>query len=282
MKNEFNSIVNNLIEYGERSDNIHAMIIIGSYARQERFADKYSDIDLILVVDNPEYFIESDDWLTDIGQFHISFIEDTITGGKERRILFYNAFDVDLIPILKDASIDLIEKAKPILEQGYRVVLDKIGIVHTLPSIKEKNQSNLLFNEKEYINTVNDFWYHVIWTVKKLNRGELWTAKFCFDSYMKWKLLSMIELYSQLTNGNDYNTWYSGRFLEEWVEPWIIDRLSKCFSHYDREDMINGLLNTMDLFRDIVVEIAEKLNFKYPKESDEYTTTWIKKSYFKS
>ena len=72
--------------------------------------------------------------------------------------------------------------------------------------------------------------------------------------------------------------WFSGRFLEEWVEQWIIDRLSKCFSHYDREDMINGLLNTMDLFRDIVVEIAEKLNYKYPKESDEYATAWIKEN----
>jgi aminoglycoside 6-adenylyltransferase len=276
MIEEYKRFIENIVRYGECSVKIYAIIIIGSYARQGRQADNYSDLDLILIVDEPDFFIKSDDWLEKIGIFHISFIENTITGGKERRILFDNALDVDFIPIPKNVSCEMIERAKPILERGYKVILDKIGIAETLPLINEKSQSYKFLNENDYINIVNDFWYHAVWSVKKLNRGEMWTAKFCFDSYMKWKLLAMIEYHSQIKNGNDYYTWYNGRFLENWAEQWILDELSTCFSHYEKEDMKSALLNTMNLFRSIAVDIAETQKYCYPLKSDEYVTGWVK------
>jgi len=122
---------------------------------------------------------------------------------------------------------------------------------------------------------VNDFWFHSVWTAKKLKRGELWTAKFCLDSYMKWKLLSIIEFYSHVKHGLEYKTWYGGRFIEEWSEKWIIDELSFCFSHYNSEDVKTALLATMRLFRSLAVEIANKLNYLYPKKADEYASAWV-------
>jgi hypothetical protein len=34
----------------------------------------------------------------------------------------------------------------------------------------------------------------------------------------------------------------------------------------------------MDLFRTVAVEISKKLKFKYPTESDEYVTNWIREN----
>ena len=92
---------------------------------------------------------------------------------------------------------------------------------------------------------------------------------------MKQKLLLIIECHAHILHGLDYNTWYNGRFVEEWAEPWIIDKLNMCFSRYSQNDIKTALIATMNLFRMIAVEIAERLNFKYPKEADEYSASWV-------
>ena len=129
--------------------------------------------------------------------------------------------------------------------------------------------------EQSFANMVNDFWYHSVWTAKKLKRGEIWTAKFCLDSYMKCKLLSVIECYTHVKKGLEHKTWYGGRFIEEWAEKWIVDELSFCFSHYDSEDIKSALIFTMRLYRSLAVEVADKLNYHYPKKADEYASGWV-------
>jgi aminoglycoside 6-adenylyltransferase len=51
-----------LIELGKSTDQIKTGIIIGSKARTEQPADEYSDIDIILLVDDIEFFMQSDEW----------------------------------------------------------------------------------------------------------------------------------------------------------------------------------------------------------------------------
>lgn len=79
-------------------------------------------------------------------------------------------------------------------------------------------------------------------------------------------------------NGQKYNTRHNGRFIEEWAEDWIIQKLSDCYAHYEKNDVKNSLVATMDLFRSIAVVIAEKLNYKYPVEADNYSTDWVLKA----
>jgi aminoglycoside 6-adenylyltransferase len=92
---------------------------------------------------------------------------------------------------------------------------------------------------------------------------------------MKSKLLSIIKSYARVLHGVDYNTWHDGRFLEEWAENWIVEKLSSCFSHYNKKDTISALLSTMELFRSIAIKVAEKQGFPYPMDADRYTTAWV-------
>jgi len=277
MYDRYEKIIDSFTHFAEHSSKVYAMIIIGSQARTDHSADEYSDLDMVLIVDDLDYFVASNEWLDQICESHVSFIEDSIDGTKEHRVLVENALDVDIvirhISTVSDITTDEVAK---ILSNGYKVVIDKIGIDGILQTIKPNEPTRKLPSEKEYANTVNDFWYHAVWTSKKLKRGELWTAKFCVDSYMKWKLLTMIEWHSQVLNGSDFNTWYGGRFIEEWAEPWIIAELSFCFSHYNNEDMKSALFATMELFRKIAVVVAEELRYEYPLTSDKYATDWVK------
>ena len=276
MTHNFQLIAKNFVRWGEACDNLRAALIIGSQARTDHRADEYSDLDIIMIVDNPNYFLSSDQWLRSIGDYHISFVENTIDGGKERRVLFDNALDVDFV-MIPESNVNALNdgEAVKILERGYHILIDKIGLQAKIKSLGIVKPTLSLPAENEFLNIVNDFWFHSVWTAKKLKRGELWTAMLCVDSYMKRKLLSIIEYYAQAVHGADYNTWHSGRFIEEWAEKWITEKLSLCFSHYNKENIKNALLSTMDLFRSIAIEIAKKFCFQYPKEADEYATAWV-------
>jgi len=272
----YQTIITNFTRWGEACTNLYAVLMIGSQARLDHQADEYSDLDMIMIVDDPALFIASDQWLKNIDDFYVSFVEDTIGGEKERRVLFHNALDVDFV-ILPKSKMNALnsDEAATILERGYHILIDKVGLQDIITPPAMPRQTFFLPTEQEFINIVNDFWYHSIWTVKKLKRGELWAAKFCLDSYMKWKLLFIIECHARAKHGIDYNTWFSGRFLEEWAEEWIVEKLSFCFSHYNREDIRTALHSTMDLFRAIAIEVAGMLHFQYPKEADTYSTAWV-------
>jgi len=276
----YNTIIDKFVLWGKSSNKLQAALVFGSQARTEKYSDIYSDLDVIMIVNDHEYFLHSKEWLEHIGNVHVSFIENTIAGGKERRIIFDDALDVDFIilPISAINESEKINQILPMLSKGYRILIDKIGLEQVLtPTLEHSTHYKFLSND-EFLNLVNDFWFHSVWTTKKLLRGELWVAKSCLDNYMKQKLLSIIELHARVINETDYNTWHDGRFLDEWADKSITCKLPHTFAHYNRKDIENALLATMNLFRTIALEVAKKANYEYPNKSDEYTTAWVKSS----
>jgi len=276
---EFQEIIDNFIRWGNSSRELYAAFIIGSQARSNHPADEYSDLDIVMLVDNPSYFLSSDQWLKNIAEYHVSFSEDSMAGGKERRILFDGALDVDFILLPNENPENIIKalncEMASMLERGYKILIDKIKLQEIMPRFDAVVKSDEELTEQDFTNIVNDFWYHSVWAAKKLKRGEIWTAKYCVDTYMKSKLLCIIECHARTIHGKDYDTWHNGRFIEQWAPCWVVERLSLCFAHYRKEDIKIALISTMDLFRAVAVEIAEKLGFQYPHEADKYTAAWV-------
>ena len=275
----YDGILRRLAQWGGSHEALYGAVIIGSQAREDHPADEYSDLDMILVVDEPDGFLWSDDWLQELGEPRISFVEDSLGGSKERRVLFEGALDVDFVIFSRE---DFCRAAKElgagILERGCRVLVDKMGLEALLAPAGASAGGGGLLTEAEFQNLVQDFWYHGVWTAKKLLRGELWTAKDCVDNYMKRKLLALAECYARAVHGPSYDTWHSGRFLEEWAEEWFVRYLSNLYARYDRREVEHALLATMDLFRRMGREAAAKLGYAYPAEADAYSTAWVKRA----
>ena len=103
MKSRYGTIIDNFVRWGNSSEKLSAAIMIGSEARANHGADEFSDLDLILITGDPEYFLTSDEWLNRIGTFHITFTENTMAGQKERRVLFDGALDADFVILPEDA-----------------------------------------------------------------------------------------------------------------------------------------------------------------------------------
>jgi aminoglycoside 6-adenylyltransferase len=206
----------------------------------------------------------------------ISFIEDTIGGGKERRCIYDEDKDVDMIVLTPEQFEAAIKEgvAQWVMNRGYEVLYDSMDFTSLLEKYITHSVTSPFMTEDEFSNMVNDFYFHNIWASKKLKRGELWSAKTCVDSYLKNYLLRMLELYRYKTAGVD--VWHAGRFLEKWAGEEILDELKRCFAHYDEEDVMKALIATCHLFEKVTRELADTEGFTYPEKACECAKAYLK------
>lgn len=193
------SIKSKLLDYAKKDEEIKAVVMIGSSTRDMVKADEYSDMDVVIVTDNTKNWLYGD-YPQKLGNVKISFVEPTLGGGKERRVLYDGSLDVDMIiftPIQFETAVKE-GVASWVMNRGYVVMYDSVGYTALL----ERNVSHDIIyaelSETEFDNMVNDFFFRTVWAAKKILRGELWTAKMCVDSYLKNYLRRLIEMYSVL------------------------------------------------------------------------------------
>jgi aminoglycoside 6-adenylyltransferase len=266
-----------IIQFCCSSEDIRALALTGSSARSDQPADEWSDIDLVLVARNAEDYLKSTKWLNAISDPWITTVERDDKGNiSELRVLFRSGIDVDFLVLACDQLQFLkVEPLSSILDRGIHIFVDKDGISPYFSPASRKNIPVHTPSREEFLEIVNDFWFHTVWTVKKMKRGELWTAKSCCDNYMKHLLLTMIEWHTHTREGWDKETWYKGRFIEHWASPDVLDRLPGIFAHYDQEDIWRALLNTMSLFDQTARETAGRLMYAYPNNVAQSITNWV-------
>ena len=275
--NAYMELIDRLLNYCKNNSMVDGVLMIGSRARKERPGDAYADVDLAILVNDTKFFLASDEWLNEVGDVKISFLERTFLSLNERRVLFDGGLDMDILILPVEMSKEILSSklVVSILRKGYKILLDKTGMLEKYTADLPKESTLSHPDEEEFLDTVKDFWYHLVWTMKKLQRGELWAAKFCLDHYMKQKLLWMMECCMHTRKGLDYNTWYGGRFLEFWLDEDILEDLRSSFSDYSHADMLRALTENTVLFRRLAKETAEALSYEYPHDADKYAAKLI-------
>lgn len=281
----YDDILKQFEAWANDNPDIRGALIIGSQARTERPADRWSDLDLLVFATNPEPYVQTTDWLDHIGPYVLTFCEETAGGAIERRVLFDGMLDVDL-PFLPTNALDapeFIHFSADIVRRGVRIVLDKDGRLAPLldqVTVSEAGTPAPPPDEDTFLNVVNDFWYHAVWTAKKLRRGELWTAFSCVDNYLKNQcLLPMITWHARATQGDQLDTWIKGRFLEKWADPRVVEGLKTAFAHYNAEDLWQALFGTMRLFAWLAPETSAHLGYAYPEKAASTVIEWVDNCY---
>lgn len=266
----YEQLIDRFVQWAQAEDNIRAALVIGSRARVDHPADEWSDLDLIILANDPAPYWATTDWVHYIGVPWLIFVEPLHDGrGFEQRVLFEGGLDVDFVPspvvfFRQMLDTELLPDVTDLLHRGVRFLVDKEGFAERLMRIPLVLTPYQPPTEPEFLNLVNDFWYHTVWTAKKLRRGELWTAKSCCDSYLKQLLRQMLVWHTRARRGESTDTWMQGRFLEEWADERAVAALPAIFAHYDEADVWRALLATMELFHWLALETAEVLRHAYP------------------
>ena len=271
-------LFNNIVDFARKTVDVKALILFGSRCRSENAADEWSDYDLMFFVDNPEDYIYKNEWLENIGNVKISFVEPIVPQNLERRIIFEDGTDVDFIFYDVKDSRKILENETIILwfSRGFNILVDKCNCEKLIKENKDLVVPNKIFDERDFNNLVQKFWFQCIWAVKKLNRGELWASKFCIDSYLKNLLKSLLEQEAKIIFGVD--CWHDGKFFDRWafsIEGESLQNLDKSFGGYDRGSLCKALEITMEIFSKIAKNIYAKMNYSYPIDVEEFARNRI-------
>jgi aminoglycoside 6-adenylyltransferase len=287
----YEQLVERFVRWAETCSDIRAAAIIGSRARVDHAADEWADLDIMVVTRDPKRYTSKSDWIESIGNPLLTFVEPLPIGGEmERRILFEGMLDVDfaIFPEERYRGMqqllqgvippEIAAQASNIFGRGMRVILDKDGMLAQLQTLISSIATPTARppSQHDFLEVVNNFLYNAVWTAKHLRRGELWWTAMCLDCRMHSLLLRMTEWHAHTTHGWDHDTWFHGRFLEEWAHPQALKGLRGAFAHYDEEDIKHALLAAMNLFHWMAIETAEKLSYPYLTKADEQVTKWIK------
>jgi aminoglycoside 6-adenylyltransferase len=253
-------VIKKFVEWAEPQFDIRAAVIIGSRARRNKPADEWADLDMIVITTNPEHYVSTADWVKNMGRPLLTFVEQTAGGDEnERRVLYEGMLDVDFAFFTLEKvkriqqeklSSQMAAQLASAFERGMRVLLDKDKMLTDLQKLipSPTKTSPEMPTQDEFLEVVNDFLYHTIWTAKHLLRGELWWADTCCNCRLSQLMLRMMEWHAKAKHGWKYDTWFRGRFLELWTDQQVLEELKTTFTHYDKRDTGKTLMAALGLF----------------------------------
>lgn len=272
---DYEAFADRVAEWATTRSDIRLVVVFGSRARQDRPADVWSDIDLALVTTDPDRYLQQSEWLTELGTPLLSCTEETpVVALTERHVLFEDGLEADFVPVPVDTVTPLEEAPDglfAVLANGFRVLEDKDGLE---PALSERvdavraDQGMELPDQETFVETVHHCLYRAFWVGKKLRRGELWTAVSGLEVKLKQTaLLPMIRWHARAVHGR--RGWHAGRFLEEWADRRVVEKLPRTITEYEETDCWRALFETVALFRWLASETADAAGYDYPTTTDE-------------
>lgn len=282
---ENQNMLDNIIAWAQKEETVRALILAGSRARNEPI-DFLADYDIsVFVTDIKKYTIDSS-WLTALGNTWVVVADKQCFNNTEyptRLVIFDGGIKVDFafysVDLLKD--LDEHNKLYQRFARGHKVLLDKDNLainLHVAPLQKATPQAP---TQQEFDVVVQEFFFEVYHVAKYLYRNDLWHAKFR-DWAAKEFLLRMIEWHEHTRHGWEYNTWYLGVHSHVWMGKDTWADLQKVFGSFDAQDSWQALVATIELFRKLATQTAEKLGYQYPINVDKNITGFAQQLRFES
>ncbi len=119
--------LSSVILWASTQPDIKAVALVGSYAREA--ATETSDIDLVMLVDDPQRYLQNTDWLTQFGAIDQQQIEDygMVTS---LRVWYTNGYEVEYGLTTSDwMKRPLDEGTRRVIQDGLRVLFEREALL---------------------------------------------------------------------------------------------------------------------------------------------------------
>jgi aminoglycoside 6-adenylyltransferase len=273
-------ITQKIIEWAKNQPEIRGLILTSSRAGASQI-DEFSDYDIMVIVDNSEKFLTSDEWIKNINTFWVyqkerfaykSFLIPT------RLVIFENNIKVDF----SFWSLDLVESLirdglSEDMNRGYEILLDKDGFSDKLAKSSGIGFKELKPTKDEFLTLIYNFWFEVLGVSKYLKRNDLFFAKSIDNGIVKELLLKMIIWNLQVKNDWNVKTHSEGKRMRSWLDDKSIESLGETYSGFGQKESWISLLNTVEIFRKKSKETASLLDYAYPENVDKNISQCIEK-----
>lgn len=221
-------------------DRCWGIALIGSRGRG-RHVDRFSDIDFFICAESDlRGELVSTDWAKSIAPVILQF---PLVLPNEVRVLFQGYMDSDF-HFYTPEELEAMHgpcQLGDYLSRGWQILYDPRGLLEGLQS---RVQPQLGESEQEVWSTTPPvFWFNAVLCAKYILRGDLFRAYRLSNWWLQQMLLELIE--PEVPEESCRHKNIAARI------PEYYPRLCRCFARLDREDMIRGLTDSMDLFWEI-------------------------------
>jgi len=246
------AVLDRILAWARDDDTIRAAVLTGSLASGNGIADEHSDLDIELYVTDLSTLLESDAWYHQFGEvLVVEALENP--GWHPTRLVYYVDGKIDFMVAPAGVLADGVLYDRP-----FRVLINKDateGAFQPVPRVHQQPPA-----AAEFLESVNFFYAAAIMWAKYLARSDPWAAKIR-DWESKTQLLRMIEWDQKARKGWDYDTWYLGIRLHEWMDPDVVICVEQCWCGLSIEDSARALRASLALFDALSTRTAMVLGF---------------------
>lgn len=121
-------LIQKVVGWANGQDDIGSVVLVGSYARGA--AHKDSDVDLMILADDPDKFIKNNSWASQFGE--IASQKEEVWGMvKTLRVEYKDGLEVEFnFSTLNWASTDPIDEgSKRVMTDGHIIYVDKTNLL---------------------------------------------------------------------------------------------------------------------------------------------------------
>jgi aminoglycoside 6-adenylyltransferase len=263
-----------IVEWAKNQPTIQAVLLIGSCARIDHPADLWSDLDLLIFANQLQPYTDPA-WLSEIGDVLLRIQDLTGRGDPEWIVVFSDGMKADFafvqIPeYLLDQKVSIrsllvmTDEYHEIYERGSICLMDRYNPATENQSISIPKSRPGLPSQEQLSDCIQNFLIEAFRTAKFIKRNEVWRAAKSCNLLVQHHLLTLVEWQARATRGPDIDTWYDGRFLEDWAAAWFIDMLPGLSAGFDLQQLHRSLQNSLRCAERLALEIATALDLEFP------------------
>lgn len=277
-------VIKKLVDWGEKQERVRAMLMTSTRAVPNAPLDDLSDYDVVLVVTDIHPFHEERSWLNDFGEVLVAYWDpiysDPETGANKfgNVIQYADGLKIDftLYPISWLPAVVQSPALPAELDAGYRVLLDKDGWTRKMKLPTFSAYIPKVPTNEHYQKWVHEFFSDAPYAAKCIRRGELLPLKWCLDYDMKQIYLrQMLEWKIGLDTNWSVPVGSLGKGLKKRLSPEIWSQLMDCYTGAEAPENWRALFNTLNLFRQVAMEVGQKLGYVYPVDLDQRVTIFV-------
>jgi aminoglycoside 6-adenylyltransferase len=257
-----------IVRWAAENDNVRAAILTSTRARPGSTPDRWSDYDVMLIVQDIDAMLADRSWIDTFGEVIVAYWDpfdsredDFRWGGSVIQYAGSLKIDFSLWPVERLTGLTSIH---PEFDAGYRVLLDKDGLTSRLPAPTYRAYRLEPPVEDRFAVVVNDFYVGVPYVVKCLLRDDPMPGRWVLDYDMRFVYLQpMLEWMSGVYSGWGGPVGVNGKGLNRTLPPEIWEAVARTFAPLDDEATWVALLTMCEVFRTCGEAVAAALGYTF-------------------
>jgi aminoglycoside 6-adenylyltransferase len=267
-----------ILSTAENDERIRAVMMNGSRTNPNVKKDIFQDYDIVYVVRDIETFTCNHRWVDRFGERMIMQMPEDKeipppngTGHFVYLMQFMdgNRIDLTLIPLEKKEEL-----MKP--DSLSLVLLDKDGILGTMPPPSDKDYHIKKPSEKEFLDYCNEFWWICTYIGKGIWRKELSYTMFMYEQINRNVLIRMMEWNIGIKTNFSKSAGKLGKYFEDYLEKQEWEQFIATYTDAAEENIWNSLFVMCEIFRTNAISVADYFGFSYPYQDDQRVSDYLR------